>query len=100
MAALTFTKFHVWQVVVPARHDIISAAVPKGALYRDNLSWPEIVIHLVEGVTSEGFTAVGEADRGTTREAVEATLRDLLGRNLLDTSPATAWMQPRAANGL
>src|SRR5687767_4683198 len=100
MAPLSFTNFRVWQVVVPARQDIISAPVSKGALYRDNLSWPEVIIHLVEGVTSEGFVAVGEADRGTPREMVEATLRDLLGRDLLDTSPATAWMQPRAANGL
>ena len=100
MASLTFTKFRVWQVVVPARQDIISAPPTKGALYRDNLSWPEIIIHLVEGETSEGFTAVGEADRGTPREAVEATLRDLVGRNLLDISPATVWMQPRASNGL
>lgn len=100
MAALTFTKFHGWQVVVPARQDIISAPATQGALYRDNLSWPEIPIYLVEGTTSEGFTAVGEADRGTPQADVEATLRDLLGRNLLDISPATAWMQPRAANGL
>lgn len=100
MAALTFTNFRVWQVVVPARQDIISAPAPKGALYRDNLSWPEIIVHLVEGVTSEGFVAVGEADRGTPKEVVEATLRDLLRRDLLDTSPATAWMQPRASNGL
>src|SRR5215213_3682120 len=100
MTALTFTKFHVWQVVVPARQDIISAPLSKGALYRDNLSWPEITVHLVEGVTSAGFTAVGEADRGTARDEVEATLRDLLGRNLLEMSPATAWMQPRADNGL
>ncbi len=100
MAALTFIKFRVWQVVVPARQDIIAAPATTGALYRDNLSWPEITIHLVEGLTSEGFTAVGEADRGTSREAVEATLRDLLGRNLLDLSPATLWMQPRASNGL
>src|SRR3954464_11127275 len=100
MSALTFTKFHVWQVVVPARPDIIAAAVPKGALYRDNVTWPEITVHVVEGLTSEGFVAVGEADRGTPRAEVEATLRDLLGRNLLETSPATAWMQVRADNGL
>ncbi len=100
MPSLTFTKFRVWKVVVPARQDIISAPTTTGALYRDNLSWPEIPIFLVEGVTSDGFVAVGEADRGTPQDVVEATLRDLLGRNLLDTSPATAWMQPRAANGL
>jgi muconate cycloisomerase len=100
MAALTFTKFHVWQVVVPARQDIITAPATKGFLYRDNLSWPEIPVHLIEGVTSEGFTAVGEADRGVTQATVEATLRDLLGRNLLDMSPATAWMVPREASVL
>lgn len=100
MASLTFTKFHVWQVVVPARPDIISAAESRGTVYRDTVSWPEIVIHLVEGITSEGFIAVGEADRGTPREVVEATLRDLLKRNLLEISPATAWMEERAITGL
>lgn len=100
MSSLTFTKFRVWKVVVPARQDIISAPVTTGALYRDNLSWPEIPIFLVEGLTSAGFVAVGEANRGTPQAVVETTLRDLLGRNLLETSPATAWMQPRAANGL
>jgi muconate cycloisomerase len=100
MTALTFTRFRVWQVVVPAREDIIAAPPPAGAAYRDNLRWPDIPIHLVEGVTSEGFTAVGEADRSATRPEVEATLRDLLGRNLLETSPATAWMEHRAPNGL
>jgi muconate cycloisomerase len=100
MAALTFTKFHVWQVVVPARQDIIAAPDSKGAIYRDTITWPEITVHLIEGVTSEGFSAVGEADRGTTRESVEETLRDLLERNLLEMSPATVWMQPLAPNGL
>jgi muconate cycloisomerase len=100
MAALTFTKFHVWQVVVPARQDIIAAPDSKGAIYRDTITWPEITVHLIEGVTSEGFTAVGEADRGTTRESVEETLRDLLERNLLEMSPATVWMQTLAPNGL
>ena len=97
---LAFTKFRVWQVVVPGREDIVSAPPPEGTLYRDNLSWSQIPIHLVEGVTTEGFTAVGECDRGTSEEAVTATLRELLGRNLLDLSPATVWMQPREANGL
>jgi L-alanine-DL-glutamate epimerase-like enolase superfamily enzyme len=100
MSSLTFTRFRVWQVVVSARQDIISAPATTGALYRDNLSWPEIPVYLVEGTTSEGFTALGEADRGIPRTTVEATLRDLLGRNLLEMSPATVWMQPRAANGL
>ncbi|MCC6453585.1 MAG: mandelate racemase/muconate lactonizing enzyme family protein [Caldilineaceae bacterium] len=100
MSALTFTKFRVWQVVVPARQDIITAPPTKGFLYRDNLSWPEVPVHLIEGTTSEGFTAVGEADRGTPQATVEATLRDLLGRNLLEMSPATVWMVPREASVL
>jgi muconate cycloisomerase len=100
MTPLSFTKFRVWKVVVPARQDIIFAPATKGALYRDNLSWPQIPVFLVEGVTSEGFVAVGEADRSASQPEVEATLRDLLGRNLLDFTPATVWMQPRAANGL
>ena len=29
MTALTFTEFRVWQVVVPARQDIIGASPPK-----------------------------------------------------------------------
>lgn len=97
---LTFTQFRVWQVVVPARHDIIAAPESSGSLYRDNLSWPQIPIYLVEGTTSQGFTAVGECDRGTSESAVVATLRDLLGRDLLAMSPATAWMQERNAVGL
>jgi L-alanine-DL-glutamate epimerase-like enolase superfamily enzyme len=98
--SLTFTKFHVWQVVVPGRRDIVDAPPSAGALYRDNLTWPEIPIYVVQGETSAGFTALGEADRGTPRAAVEATLRDLLGRDLLAMNPATVWMEPRAASGL
>lgn len=89
---LTFTKFRVWQVVVPARADILSAPA-KGNVYTGSTSWPEMPIHLVEGVTSAGFTALGECDRGTPRAVVEATLRDLLGRNLLTLSPPTVWMR-------
>lgn len=89
--SLTFTKFHVWQVVVPARADILSAP-SKGQVYTGSTSWPEMPIHLVEGVTSAGFTALGECDRGTPRAVVEATLRELLGRNLLTLSPPTVWM--------
>jgi L-alanine-DL-glutamate epimerase-like enolase superfamily enzyme len=100
MSSLTFTRFHVWQVVVPARLDIITPASRKGLTHRTHGLWPAMVLHVVEGVTSEGFIAVGEADRSATRESVEATLHDLLGRNLLDMSPATAWMQPRGSDGL
>jgi L-alanine-DL-glutamate epimerase-like enolase superfamily enzyme len=91
MNQLTFTHFRVWEVVVPARADILSAP-SKGRVYVGATSWPEMPIHLVEGVTSAGFTALGECGRGTPRGEVEATLRGLLGQNLLTFAPATAWM--------
>ncbi|NJN81881.1 MAG: hypothetical protein HC802_06080 [Caldilineaceae bacterium] len=97
---LRFTHFRVWKVVVPARSDILSAPVAKGPIYRANLSWPEMPIHLVEGVTSGGFSAVGECDRGTPRDVVEATLRDLLDRDLLSMNPATVWMDDTDPVGL
>lgn len=97
---LYFEKFRVYQVVVPAREDILSAPVSKSALYSGNLSWPELPIFLVEGTTNTGITAVGEADRGTPQATVEATLHDLLGRNLLASTPATMWMNDSDAVGL
>ncbi len=100
MSTLSFTKFRVWRVVVPARTDILAAPETTGALYRDNLRWPDIPIHLVEAETSAGFTAVGECDRGTSQAAVENTLRELLGQDLAAMSPATVWMAPRTADGL
>lgn len=90
---LTFTQFRIWQVVVPARQDILSAPAGKSPVYAGSVTWPELPIHLIEGVTSAGFTAVGECGRGTARETVEATLRALLGRNLLTCTPATIWLQ-------
>ncbi len=97
---LRFERFQVWQVVVPARHDILSAPVSHLPLYAGNLSWPDLPIFLVEGVTNTGVTAVGECDRGTSPATLEATLHDLLGRNLLASTPATMWMNDRDAVGL
>jgi L-alanine-DL-glutamate epimerase-like enolase superfamily enzyme len=97
---LAFTGFRVWSVVVPARHDILSAPAPAGVVYEQNLSWPDLPIHLVEGRTTAGFTAVGECGRGTPRSAVEATLRDLLGRDLLTGAPPTLWMRASEPGGL
>lgn len=97
---LAFEKFRVWQVVVPARQDIVSAPGDPGVMYRDSVQWPQIPIHLVEGTTSQGFTAVGECDRGTSRASVEATLQDLLGRDLSSVTPATIWKGPANATGL
>ncbi len=91
MQTLTFTHFQVHEVVVPARADLLSAP-SKGTVYSGSTSWPQLPIHLVEGVTSAGFTALGETDRGTSRSVVEKTLAELLGRNLLTASPATIWM--------
>jgi L-alanine-DL-glutamate epimerase-like enolase superfamily enzyme len=97
---LRFEKFRVWQVVVPARADILAAPESTKPLYADNLSWPELPIYIVEGMTSEGFTAVGECERGTSQAAVEATLRDLLGRDLRTLAPATVWMAETAPHSV
>ncbi|MEZ4862819.1 MAG: mandelate racemase/muconate lactonizing enzyme family protein [Caldilineaceae bacterium] len=99
-AQLTFEKFRVWEVVVPARQDILSAPIGKSPVYTGSVTWPEMPIHLVEGVTSAGFTAIGECGRGTSRATVEATLQDLLRRNLLSFTPATIWMGEHDAIGL
>ena len=74
--SLTFEKFRVWQVVVPARQDIVSAAATPGVMYRDSGKWPQMPIHLVAATTSQGIVAVGESGRGATRAAVA----ELLGR--------------------
>ncbi len=97
---LSFQSFRVWQVVVPARADILSAPAKDSPVYSASVSWPEMPIHLVEGRTSAGFTAVGECGRGTSRATVEATLHDLLGRNLLHVTPATIWQHGYEASGL
>lgn len=99
-ATLAFTKFRAWEVVVPIRNDILYAPETGAAMYAANLNWGELPIHLVEGTTSAGFTAVGECGRGTTRETAEATLRGLLGVDLLSTTPAIMWMQSNDVGGL
>lgn len=97
---LTFEKFRVWQVVVPARQDILAAPGATGVMYRQAGQWPGMPVHLVEGTTTQGFTAVGESGRGTSQAAVEDTLRDLLGRDLSTITPATAWSGEANATGL
>lgn len=97
---LRFTKFQVWQVVVPVRHDILAAPPSASALSTDNLVWPEKPVHLVEGLTSDGFTAVGECLRGTSMEVIATTLRSLLGVDLLAMTPSTVWMQATEISGL
>ena len=74
-SSLKFTNFRVWEVVVPARADIIAAPDKSGRIYSDSTRWPERPVHLVEGTTDSGVVAVGEANRGGPREVVERTLR-------------------------
>jgi L-alanine-DL-glutamate epimerase-like enolase superfamily enzyme len=61
-------------------------------VYSGSITWDQLSLHLIEAETNQGFVAVGESPRGTSREAVEATLRDLLGRDLLASTPPTMWM--------
>jgi L-alanine-DL-glutamate epimerase-like enolase superfamily enzyme len=89
--SLTFRRFRIYEVVVPARRDILSAQM-KGRIYSGSITWDQLPIHLIEAETSAGFVAVGESPRGTSRECVEATLRDLLGRDLSTCTPPTMWM--------
>lgn len=98
--SLSFEKFRVWQVVVPARQDIVSAVAAPGVMYRDSVTWPQMPVHLVEGETSQGVVAVGESDRGTSRAEVEETLHALLRRDLLAFTPATIWQGAANATGL
>ncbi|MCB0065058.1 MAG: mandelate racemase/muconate lactonizing enzyme family protein [Caldilineaceae bacterium] len=97
---LTFEQFRVWEVVVPARPEIVEMPGDPGVMYKDAGKWPQMPLHLVEGTTSEGFVAIGECNRGTTRAVVEATLQDLLGRDLRSLTPATIWQGPANATGL
>jgi L-alanine-DL-glutamate epimerase-like enolase superfamily enzyme len=97
---LRFERFRVWQVVVPAREDILSAPPSGHAIYTDNLTWDQLPIHLVEATTSAGVSALGEAGRGESAENVERTLRCLLGVDLRTLSPATAWASATLPGGL
>lgn len=98
--SLSFTKFRVWEVVVPARQDLIACSSEGGAAYSGAVTWPDLPVHLIEGETDAGFVAVGESGRGEPREAVERTLRELLGRDLTSFAPETVWAASHAANGL
>ncbi|MEM7126204.1 MAG: mandelate racemase/muconate lactonizing enzyme family protein [Chloroflexota bacterium] len=98
--SFAFEKFRVWQVIVPARQDILTAPAAPGMVHKQSGKWPEMPIHLVEGTTSHGIVAVGECGRGTTQAVVERTLRDLLGRDLCTITPATAWQGEANASGL
>jgi L-alanine-DL-glutamate epimerase-like enolase superfamily enzyme len=89
--SLKFTKFTVYEVIVPARRDILSAP-SMGRVYSGSVTWDQLSLHLIEAETNQGFIAVGESPRGTSREMVEATLRDMMSRDLLASTPPTMWM--------
>lgn len=91
---LRFTRFRVWEVVVPARADLIAAGEGEIA------TWPDMPVHLVEGETTGGFFAVGESSRGEPWEVVERTLRALLDCDLGMVHPATAWASGQEPSGL
>ena len=64
----------------------------KGRIYSGSITWDQLSLHLIEAETDAGFVAVGESPRGTSHAMVEATLRDLLSRDLTAHTPATMWM--------
>jgi hypothetical protein len=56
--------------------------------------------NLVEGEMDAGFTGVGESWRGELFDAVDRTLKKLLGRDLAPFHAATVWLADRAYSGL
>ena len=97
---MKFTRFQVWEVVVPARADLIAADGQGGAVYSQAVTWPDLPIFLVEGELDKGVRAVGEATRGESRESVEKTLRGLLDRPLDTWHPAGLWTSSTEPSGL
>lgn len=76
---LRFTRFELFEVVVPCRSDCIEGRTPA--------TWPDLPIWLVRGTLSDGTTALTEFDRGISRKEAEGILLQLKGRNLLETPP-------------
>jgi muconate cycloisomerase len=88
---LKFIRFHVHEVVVPARKDILSAP-STGRVYTGSTTWDQLSIYVVEGETDDGVIALGEAGRGTSRATLDVTLAALLNRDLTAATPPTMWM--------
>jgi L-alanine-DL-glutamate epimerase-like enolase superfamily enzyme len=88
---LTFKRFVLHEVVVPARRDILSAP-SMGKVFTGSTTWDQLSIFLVEAETSRGFIALGEATRGCNRATVEHTLAALRGIDLLAHTPSTQFM--------
>lgn len=88
MNALSFVRFEVDYVVVPAHGAIIYPLADKVDVDRP---WPIAPIAIVKGITADGIVALGEADRTASREEVNHTLRALLHRDLRRIHPGAYW---------
>lgn len=100
MKSVRFIGFEVWEVVVPARADILEGTAPRGATFSLNLTWPELSIHVVRGELSNGLIAVGESNRGESADAVGVALHHLLSQDLATSHPMTASIINSQPNGL
>lgn len=97
---ITFQKFQIFEVIVPAHSVILSAPEPKGNTYKDNLRWDHRSICLVEATLSNGLVAVGEALRTESAECVKTTLEFLKGKAIQDFHPVTLWKSNNLPDGL
>lgn len=87
MKTLHFTRFELFEVVIPCRSGCIEGRTPA--------TWPDLPILLVRGTLSDGTTALTEFDRGILRDEAESMLRLLQGRNLFENPPtAPLGLQP------
>lgn len=84
--ALVFEEFRAFEVVVPVRAEVL-VSPPGSRAHAESATWPEQSITLIEARTNTGITAVGEAPRGTSRETIEAALREWDGRDLRTWHP-------------
>jgi len=92
---MRFQSFQVYEVVVPARHDIVA-----DAFLGVSETWSRMPIYLVEARTGDGVCVVGESARGDTEEGVVRTLHELLRRDISTFGPATVWGASSLPNGL
>ena len=87
---IKFTRFEVWELVVPCRAEVLDAGPAVGG-FSGNLTWPADPVYLVQGELEDGTVCVGESCRGEPAERVEKTLRRLLKEDLSLWHPAT-WL--------
>lgn len=79
---MKFERFVIHQVRVPAHPHLLAAHDDDGVVYKDNLSWPDLPICLVEGFTDQGIRALGEVPRGILPGDFQPALEWLLHRPL------------------